>query len=629
MALSQTQKQPLPILALAALGVVFGDIGTSPLYAVKEAFHAGEHGVKIDEFHVFGIASLILWSLISVVTIKYVIFILRADNRGEGGILSMLALLLDRVKGQRTQKAILTGLGLLGATLFFGDGMITPAISVLSAVEGLEVAAPQLHQFIVPLTIIILTFLFAVQSQGTSRVGVLFGPITLLWFVVLGALGIWHIISMPDVLKAINPLYGIKFLFESTGQSLLVLGSVVLCVTGAEALYADLGHFGRGPIRLGWSTIVLPGLALNYLGQSALLLKNPEAVENPFYLMVPEWGLYPMIFFATIVTVIASQAVISGVFSVTHQAMQLGYLPRYKIKHTTASEEGQIYMPGINWMLFLAVIFLVMMFRSSENLASAYGLAVTGDMVVATTLFAFVTYKVWRWPLWLTIAITILFLSFEIPFLSANILKIPHGAWLPILIGALLFTIMTTWKKGRKVMYNQIAKDAAPWGQYFRKHDIDMLPKVPGSAVYMYFSTDFDRVPMTFSLNVDHNKVRHEQVIFLSVVNEHVPRVYPKDRISVVGLMPGVYKVILRYGYMQEPNIPLGLKLAEAHDLHVDIDNTTFFMGRIRMTPAERRNISSIRAKLFDFLNRNSANTYEYFRIPPNRVVELSKAIEF
>lgn len=619
-------SKPLVFLALGALGVVYGDIGTSPLYAFRESFHE-THGIPVTHDNVLGILSLIFWALITLISIKYLIFVMRADNRGEGGILALTAL-VNRIRpvARRTPRYRLILLGLFGTALLYGDGIITPAISVLSAVEGLEVATPALQPYIIPLTIAILVGLFLFQSQGTERVGKVFGPATLLWFIVLAWLGIRWIVHQPQVFMAINPYYGIAFFVTNGWLGFWVLGSVFLVVTGGEALYADMGHFGKAPIRWAWFVVVLPALLLNYFGQGALLLEKPHAVENPFYHMAPEWALYPVVFIATIATVIASQALITGAFSLTRQAVQLGYLPRLEIRHTSSDEIGQIYIPGINWILMISCIALVLAFGSSSNLAAAYGVAVTSTMVITALLLFVIEREKWQWPLPATIAFTAFFLIIDLAFWGANIVKLHHGGWLPLVIGVIVFTAMTTWKRGRIILSERLRAGSMLFTAFTERLRTDKFAHVPGTAVFMY--SDPESTPPALLHNMKHNKVLHEQVVLLSVNTEEIPRVPTKERIEVHKLENGFYRVILHYGFMEDPNVPRDLARARKLGLEYKSNETTYFLGREHLFASKTPGMAIWRENLFAAMSRNARTATDFFRLPPDRVVELGSQVE-
>ncbi len=617
-------KKQQAVLALAALGVVYGDIGTSPLYTMKEVF-AGIHPIPLTPENVLGILSLILWSLIIVVSIKYVVFIMRADNRGEGGIMAMIALALQGAKGQpKYQRAIMLA-GLLGAGMFYGDGMVTPAISVLSALEGLDVATPAFRPFVIPLTLTVLFVLFFVQRKGTGSVGALFGPVMLLWFATLGCLGIYNIVSSPEVLRAFSPTYGLFFLVENRGIAIVAMGAVVLSVTGAEALYADMGHFGSKPIRQAWFGFVLPALMLNYFGQGALLLAHPEAAENPFYHLAPHWMLLPLVALATLATVIASQAVISGAFSVTRQAMQLGFLPRLEVQHTSVKTQGQVYLPGVNWGLFFAVVILVLGFRSTNNLAAAYGIAVTGDMVITSILATFVAAKSWGWGWKRAIALFAAFLVVELTFLFANVLKIPDGGWFPLAAGALVFLLMSTWKRGSQMVTERTSGEAVELEPFIDALLISEPVRVMGTSVFM--ASDNIHVPNAMLHNLMHNKVLHERVLVVSVEVFDVPYVPEIDRVEIHALKGDFYRLTVQYGFKDEPDIPLALSLCAEQGLVIDMMETSFFLGRATLIPRVGAGMMLWREKLFVYMYRNAGSATSFYKIPSNRVVELGTQV--
>ncbi len=572
-----THKASLATLSLAALGVVFGDIGTSPLYTMKEVFSLSKHPVELTQFNVLGILSLIFWSLIMIVSAKYVAFIMRADNRGEGGIMALLSLANNNAPSGNKRSWIMI-LGILGACMFYADGMITPAISVLSAIEGLEVVAPSLSYLIIPITLVVLFILFYAQSKGTHIVGAFFGPIMFFWFLTLALLGIINIASEPHVLMAINPLYAFQFFQLSPMVAFVALGAVVLSVTGAEALYADMGHFGRHPIRLAWFIFVLPALTLNYFGQGALIISNPENIKNPFYLMAPEFLVIPLIVLATLAAIIASQAVITGAFSVSRQALQLGFLPRMHVEHTSENQEGQIYLPRINWLLMIAVMALVVTFKSSGNLAGAYGIAVTGDMVISTLLASFVFYEVWKWNSAKTLIFMAIFLIIDFAFFSANILKIPDGGWFPILIGSVIFVLMTTWKKGRALLYKILKGEAIEINSFISSIGANPPPRVEGTAIFL--TPNPDGVPHALLHNLKHNKVIHEKVIILTVMFMDYPHSLTKDLVTVEKLPYNFYKIIVKYGFKDEPNLPKDLSLCAKNGLNIDPMNSSYFIGK-------------------------------------------------
>lgn len=615
----------LLILSLTALGVVYGDIGTSPLYAMRECFH-GPHSVAVTPANILGVLSLIFWSLIIVITIKYLVFILRADNHGEGGILALTALVTPVRASAEGSRWLLIMLGLFGAALLYGDGMITPAISVLSAIEGLEVATPFFKPYIIPITIAIIIGVFLFQYRGTARVGVVFGPITLIWFLTLAVLGIYHVLQQPGVLAAVNPLYGLQFFTINGWHGFLILGSVFLVVTGGEALYADMGHFGKKAIRLGWFAVVLPALMLNYFGQGALLISRPEAAVNPFYQMSPGWALYPMVILAAAATVIASQAVISGAFSLTRQAVQLGYSPRVDIEHTSVEQIGQIYIPVINWGLMAACIALVLGFGSSSNLAAAYGVAVTTTMVITTLLFYVVARNCWKWSLPAALLLCGAFLIIDLSFFVANILKVPHGGWFPLVVAALIFILMSTWKTGRRILAYRLQEGARPIEEFLKKIQADSIVRVAGTSIFM--SGNPKATPPALSKNVKHNKVLHEDIVILTVATEEVPHVPPDERVSVADLGNGFYLMVVHYGFMEDPNIPKVLKTIDVPGLKLDIEHATFFLGRERLIATKDKGMAIWREKLFAWMSRNSREATSFFCLPPDRVIEVGTQVE-
>ncbi|MES1245687.1 MAG: potassium transporter Kup [Acidobacteriota bacterium] len=610
----------LSTLSLTALGIVYGDIGTSPLYAMRECFH-GAHGIEASHANVLGVLSLIFWAIVIVVTVKYHLYVLRADNRGEGGILALMALIPPRLRGRSQKRWLLVGLGLFGAALLYGDGMITPAISVLSAVEGLGVATPFFDPYVVPITIGILIGLFLIQSRGTAGVGAVFGPVMLVWFATLAVLGIAWIVREPAVLAAVNPAYAVTFFLHKGVKGFLVLGAVFLVATGGEALYADMGHFGELPIQIDWFSLVGPSLLLNYFGQGAMLLREPRASFNPFYHLAPSWALYPLVILATMATVIASQAMISGAFSLTSQAVQLGYLPRVKIVHTSAVERGQIYIPRVNWILMVSTVGLVLAFRESTNLAAAYGIAVSLTMVITTLLAYVVSRTVWGWSWWLAALVTGSFLVSDLAFLSANAVKIADGGWFPLAIGALVFLVMSTWKRGRGLVAERLQKGALPFTDFLATLGSGSIHRVPGTAVFM--SRDPEATPAALLHNLKHNKVLHERVVLLSVLSEEIPEVPEPEQVRVEDLGNGFYRAIARYGFMQSPDMPDILRAAAAHGLDLDLMTTTFFLSRETLVPGPRVGLRAWRDHLFAFLSQNASRPTDFFRIPPNRVVEM------
>ena len=600
--------------SLLALGVVYGDIGTSPLYALRECFHG--HGVRVELASVLGVLSLIFWSLAIIVSVKYLRYVLEADNHGEGGILALMALALSRDRRPRYRRVVIA-LGIAGASLLYGDGAITPAISVLSAMEGLALAAPRAQPLVVPATCVILVALFLIQRRGTSTVGLIFGPITLLWFLVLAALGVRHIAEAPVILKAINPWYGLSFLFERGVAGFGVLGAVFLAVTGGEALYADLGHFGRAPIRLAWSAVVWPSLVLNYLGQGALLLREPDAAENPFFRLAPAWALYPLVAISTLATVIASQALITGVYSVTRQASRLGLLPRVTVLHTSSQQEGQIYVPFVNWVLMLATLSLVIGFGSSSRLASAYGIAVTRSMIV-TTLLAYTVTRSWGWGAPRAVAVTVGLLGIELLFLSANVGKIVHGGWLPLALGAVLSVVMFTWYRGRQLLGERLRQDITPVSQLLQLLERKSHVRVPGTAVFM---TGLEQgTPPALLHNLDHNHVLHEVVVFLTIITLDTARVAETERLRIETIAPGIWRLVGRYGFMEQPDAP---DLLLHSGLIYGIRDVTFFLGQEHLLVSEQRRMRRWRLFLFTVLSRLAQPATRFFNIPPARVMEV------
>nr|WP_260955895.1 potassium transporter Kup [Pseudomonas citri] len=612
-------------LLIAAVGVVYGDIGTSPLYTLKEVF-AGHYGVRADQDGVLGILSLIFWSLIWVVSIKYVLFILRASNQGEGGIMALTALARRAASPYPRLSRVLVLLGLFGAALFYGDSMITPAISVLSAVEGLQLAFDGVERWVVPLSLIVLVALFLIQKHGTARIGILFGPIMVLWFVILGALGVHGIVQRPEVLQALNPYWGAHFFIAHPGLGLAILGAVVLALTGAEALYADMGHFGRKPIARAWFLLVLPGLLLNYFGQGALILGNPETVRNPFYLLAPEWALLPMVALATLATIIASQAVISGAFSLTRQAIQLGYVPRMFIQHTSSQEQGQIYIGTVNWALMVGVVLLVIGFESSSALAAAYGVAVTGTMLITTLLSAAVVLLLWKTPRWLAIPMLIGFLLVDSLYFAANAPKIVQGGAFPVIAGIALFVLMTTWKRGRKIVVERLDESALPLPLFISSIRSQPPYRVQGTAVFL--TARSNAVPHALLHNLLHNQVLHEQVVLLTVVSEDSPRVADDRRFEVEAYGEGFFRVSLHFGFIEEPDVPLALSLCHLAELDFSPMRTTYFLSRETIIATKRIGMARWREHLFAFLLKNANSNLKYFKLPLNRVIELGTQVE-
>ncbi len=621
-----TRPSPTPALALAALGVVYGDIGTSPLYTIKEIFASPHHApVPLTPDNVLGVLSLVLWALIIVVSIKYVGFVMRADNRGEGGIMALIALALGDAEGSARRRNFVVMIGILGAAMFYGDGMITPAISVLSAVEGLEVATPALKPVVVPVTIAVLVLLFAFQRHGTARVGALFGPVMAVWFLTLAGLGAVNLLRHPSVLLAVNPAYAVGFFLEQGALAFVILGAVVLAITGAEALYADMGHFGRKPIRLAWFGFVLPALLLNYFGQGALVLEHPDALANPFYHLAPGWALYPLVALATVATVIASQAVITGAFSVTRQAMQLGFVPRMAVQQTSETERGQIYVPFVNWALLAAVLALVLGFRSSSNLAAAYGIAVTGDMVITSILAAIVVSRVWGWG-WPRAGLLFAgFLAVELAFFGANVLKIPDGGWFPIAVGILIFTLLTTWKRGRELLYARLKQDAIDLEPFIESLAYGEPHRVPGTAVFL--TPNPRALPHALLHNLKHNRVLHEHVVILTVQALDVPRAPEEQRLRIEPLKLGFCRLKVNYGFMEEPDLPRALGACGEAGVAYDPMTTSFFIGRETLIPRIKSDMAYWREKLFVAMFRNSASASDFFRLPPNRVVEVGSQV--
>ncbi|MGH7037342.1 MAG: potassium transporter Kup [Stellaceae bacterium] len=612
-------------LIVATLGVVFGDIGTSPLYSVHQSLL--DYG-GVSAAAVLGAISLVIWSLMVVVTCKYVIVIMRADNRGEGGLLALTALALRTTDPKYKRHLWIMAAGLVGAALFYGDGIITPAISVLSAVEGLKVATPLFQPYVIPITLALLIALFIVQRTGTAAVGRFFGPVMLLWFTVLAALGVWGIIRYPGILRALDPLYGVRLLVTTPWPAFIMLGSVFLAMTGAETLYADMGHFGRSPLRKAWLRLVFPALVLNYLGQGALLLGNPSAIKNPFYLLAPQWGLYPLVGLATVATVIASQSVISGAFSITHQAIQLGYLPRFEVRHTSPTEIGQVYVPRTNFVLLVAIIILVLLFQTSDNLGAAYGIAVSGMMVITTGL-AFLYMRSRGWSLALAVPVFAVFGIVDLTFFSSNLLKIVQGGWFPIIVTILVFSVMGTWWRGRRRLGEQRARDALPLGQFVEGLNPDRPVRVPGTAVFL--TRDLGVVPLALLHALKHYKALHERVVLMHVATEDVPHVPDERRLEIAELGKGFYTIRLRYGFMDQPNVMRALAQCRVQNFRFNLLETSFFIGRerLRTRPRSRRNlISRWRDRLFIILTNIGIDATEFYRIPPNRVVELGGQVE-
>jgi KUP system potassium uptake protein len=621
---TETRPGALAALTLAALGVVYGDIGTSPLYALKEVFHAGH--VPATQQNVLGVLSLIFWTMTIIVSLKYVLLILRADNNGEGGLIAMLALATTAVKDKPALHRVLMTVGLFGTAIFYGDGVITPAISVLSAVEGLEVAAPALHAWVIPLTLLVLTALFAVQRFGTGGLGKFFGPITLAWFIVLVLLGLPHIWANPAVLVALNPWYAAQFFMDQPLVAFIGLGAVVLCVTGGEALYADMGHFGKRPIRIAWYGFVMPALVINYFGQGAMLLQHPEAVENPLFLMAPAWARLPLVFLATAATVIASQALISAAFSVTKQAIQLGILPRMAIKHTSVKDTGQIYVPFINWSLYVFIVLAVALFKTSSNLASAYGIAVTLDMTITTVMTFFVIRYGWKYPLLPSLLATGLFFVIDITFFASNLLKLLAGGWFPLVIGIGMFLLMLTWMQGRKLMAARLRDDAIELNSFLDAVFISPPTRVAGTAVFL--SAEKGLTPNALLHNLKHNKVLHEYNLFVTVRHHDVPWVGFDKRIEIESLGHDCWQVVLHFGFKNDPDVPEALKLLESRGIPLPEMDTSYFLSRDIVIPTFGEGMSLWREKLFASMHRNAAGAADFLYLPSNRIVELGAKVE-
>ncbi len=619
-------------LAIGALGVVYGDIGTSPLYALRECFH-GAHALPLNRANVFGILSLIFWSLLIVISVKYLLFVMRADNRGEGGILALISLVPAKLRDGKNG-FFLVALAMFGAALLYGDGMITPAISVLSAVEGLKVVTPVFADWVVPITIAILVALFLIQRRGTGGIGAIFGPVMLLWFATLAVLGVLGIARDPSVIGAIEPSHALQFFLRNRLAGFLILGSVFLVVTGGEALYADMGHFGKKPIQIAWFALVLPALMLNYFGQGALLISQPSLARqtlvaaNPFFYLAPDqpWILYALVGLATIATVIASQALISGAFSLTRQAIQLGYCPRLQIVHTSGEEFGQIYVPAINWMLMVCTIALVLGFKTSTALAAAYGIAVTMTMVITTYLAKVVAREVWGWKRRWLLPMTLFVMVIDVAFFGANFVKVHLGGWVPLLVGAVFFFLMATWRRGRQILAERLARQALPFSTFVQGLHPETPPRVPGTAVFM--ARDPEATPTSLLHNLKHNKVLHDQVILLTIATEEIPEVPKKERISVDNYGKGCCRVTARYGFMQDPSIASMLEGMRAHGIDLNMMKTTFFLGRETLIPSKKPGMAIWREKIFAMMSRNALRPTDYFRIPANRVIELGMQVE-
>lgn len=622
---ASAKKSSTAALTLAAVGIVYGDIGTSPLYAMKEVFAEG-HGLALTAENILGVVSLIVWGLIVVVSLKYVVLVLRADNRGEGGIMALLSLALSSV-GRRSRLYFpLMVMGVFGATLFYGDSVITPAISVLSAVEGLSVAAPAFDPYIVPLAVVVLGVLFAMQRRGTAGLGRWFGIIMVIWFVALAVMGIINIVESPGILQALHPVHALHFLEGSPLLAFIALGAIVLAFTGSEALYADMGHFGKRPIRLAWFMVAFPALGLNYMGQGALLLTRPEAVTNPFYQQLGEWSIYPLVGLATLATIIASQATISGAFSMTKQAIALGFLPRMKIEYTSASEMGQIYVPAVNWFLMIVVMLAVIGFGSSSNLAAAYGIAVTATMTVTTVLTFFVIRYRWKINLALCVLATGFFLLIDVSLLSANMLKLLHGGWFPLLLAVILFIMMLTWKRGRELVVENLQKHAIPLDDFLTSLFIAPPTRVPGTAIFM--RSESDGVPHAMLHNLLHNKILHERVVFMTVNMLEVPYVPTEEQVRVQDLGNNCYQMTVQYGFKDTPDVPLAMELASEQGLEFDMMETSFFIARQTVVPNPERGMALWREHLFVTMSRHARDAADYYQIPSNRVIELGTKIE-
>ncbi len=617
-------KSSLTALTLGAIGVVYGDIGTSVLYAVKEVFGSGH--VPFTPDNVYGVLSIFFWTLTVIVSIKYVALVLRADNHGEGGLVAMLALASQSVKHRPELRRVLLVVGIFGTCLFYGDGVITPAISVLSAVEGLEVISPNFKKYVIPLTLVILFCLFAVQKRGTAGIGKFFGPITLVWFAVIAGLGVVQIASHPEIMWAISPHYAVGFMWNQPGTTFIILGAVVLCVTGGEALYADMGHFGKKPIRLAWFSIVMPALTLNYFGQGALLLSDPTAVKNPFFNMAPDWMLIPLVGLATMATVIASQALISGAFSVTKQVIQLGYLPRLQIQHTSVKDTGQIYLPFVNWGLFVTIVLAVVMFKSSSNLAAAYGIAVCTDMLITTILTFYVIRYSWNYPLALCIGATGFFFVVDFAFWASNLLKLFEGGWFPLLIGGAIFTLMMTWKEGRRLLNEKLRSDAIDLGSFLEAVFVSPPARVDGTAVFL--TAEVGTVPNALLHNLKHNKVLHANNLFVTVRNHEVPWIGLTKRLEIESLGHDCWQVILNYGFKNDPNVPKALQQIKQHGCELNPMTTSYFLSRDTVVPSIGEGMAFWREKLFAQMHHNASGAADFLKLPNNSVVELGSKIE-
>ena len=624
---AQSQEQPRSSLAgltLGAIGVVYGDIGTSVLYSIKEVFGSGHVAFTPD--NVMGILSLFFWTLTFIVSLKYVTLVLRADNNGEGGLVAMLALASSSVRDKPRLRRILLVVGIFGTCLFYGDGVITPAISVLSAVEGLEVVSPTFKRFVIPITLLILLCLFAVQKRGTSGIGKFFGPITLVWFIAIAMLGVYHIVDHPEILWAVSPYYAAMFVWEQPFTAFIILGAVVLCVTGGEALYADMGHFGKKPIRLAWFSVVMPCLTLNYFGQGALLLAEPEAVKNPFFNMAPDWALIPLVILATAATVIASQALITGAFSVTKQVIQLGFLPRLQILHTSEKETGQIYMPLVNWGLFVVIVLAVVMFKTSSNLAAAYGIAVCTDMLITTILTFYVIRYAWKYPLWLCISATSVFFVVDLAFWSSNMLKLADGGWFPLLIGVMILVLMLTWRDGRALLHQKTRNEALDLASFLEALFMAPPTRVEGTAVFL--TAEDGIVPNAMLHNLKHNKVLHAQNLFVTVRNHEVPWIANDKRIEFTDLGGNCWQVMIHYGFKDDPDVPFALSLLRGQLGDINPMSTSYFLSRDSIVPTVGGGMSQWREKLFAQMYLNASAAADFLNLPSNSVVEMGSKIE-
>ncbi|NCN71584.1 MAG: potassium transporter Kup [Rhodoferax sp.] len=619
-----TSQSSLRALVLGAIGVVYGDIGTSVLYAVKEVFGSGHVPFTTD--NVMGVLSIFFWTLTVIISVKYVSLVLRADNNGEGGLVAMLALASQSVKDKPALRRVLLYVGIFGTCLFYGDGVITPAISVLSAVEGLEVVSPNFKRLVIPLTVVILFGLFAVQKRGTADIGKFFGPITLIWFACIAVLGVSHIVHNPEILWALSPHYALGFMWANPGVTFVILGAVVLCVTGGEALYADMGHFGKKPIRMAWFCVVMPALTLNYFGQGALLLSNPVAVKNPFFMMAPSWALLPLVGLATLATVIASQALITGAFSVTKQVIQLGYLPRFQVLHTSIKETGQIFMPFVNWGLFVLIVLAVALFKTSSNLAAAYGIAVTLDMLITTVLTFFVIRYAWHYPLWLCVAATSVFFVVDVAFFSSNMLKLVEGGWFPLLIAWCVFTLMMAWKDGRRLLNQKLQADAIDLASFLEAVFVSPPTRVAGTAVFLTAAPG--TVPNALLHNLKHNKVLHEINLFVTVLNQEIPWIGMDKRLSIESLGHDCWQVVVNYGFKNDPDLPKALTHMKGRGCEIDPMTTSYFLSRDTVVPTIDSGMAPWREKLFAQMHLNASGAADFLKLPSNAVVELGSKIE-